>query len=110
MIATGNHHFEKFAALCNTLPGEPRRLRRTGRQVVDPYVAHAIVVPGRKISLTKPENGDILLTETRNYTFKCRREPEGCRGRIVNPVEIRNGTATVSVEVSAQDESRSLGN
>ena len=51
--------------------------------------------------MTKPENGDILLTETRNYTFKCRREPEGCRWRIVNPVEIRNGTATVSVEVSA---------
>ena len=37
MIATGNHNFEKFAALCNTLSGEPRRLRRSGRQVVDPY-------------------------------------------------------------------------
>ena len=31
MIATGNHNFEKFAALCNTLSGEPRRLRRCGR-------------------------------------------------------------------------------
>ena len=30
MIATGNHNFEKFAALCNTLSGEPRRLRRNG--------------------------------------------------------------------------------
>ena len=37
MIATGNHNFEKFAALCNTLSGEPRRLRRSGRQVGDPY-------------------------------------------------------------------------
>ena len=42
MIATGNHNFEKFAALCNTLSGEPRRLRRSGRQVGDPYVAHSI--------------------------------------------------------------------
>ena len=30
MIAPGNHHFERFAALCNTLPGEARRLRRSG--------------------------------------------------------------------------------
>ena len=37
MIATGNHNFEKFAALCNTLSGEQRRLRRSGRQVGDPY-------------------------------------------------------------------------
>ena len=42
MIATGNHNFEKFAALCNTLSGEPRRLRRSGRQVGDPYGAHSI--------------------------------------------------------------------
>ena len=42
MIATGNHNFEKFAALCNTLSGEPRRLCRSGRQVGDPYVAHSI--------------------------------------------------------------------
>ena len=42
MIATGNHNFEKFAALCNTLSGEPRRLRRSGRQVGDPYVTHSI--------------------------------------------------------------------
>ena len=27
MIATGNHNFERFAALCNTLSGEPRALR-----------------------------------------------------------------------------------
>ena len=27
MIATGNHNFERFAALCNTLPGEARALR-----------------------------------------------------------------------------------
>ena len=27
MIATGNHNFEKFAALCNTLSGAPRALR-----------------------------------------------------------------------------------
>ena len=26
MIAPGNHHFERFAALCNTPEGEPRRL------------------------------------------------------------------------------------
>ena len=26
MIATGNHNFERFAALCNTLPGEARAL------------------------------------------------------------------------------------
>ena len=37
MIASGNHNFERFAALCNTLPGEPMRLRRSGRQVGDPY-------------------------------------------------------------------------
>ena len=37
MIATGNHNFERFAALCNTLSGEPRRLRRMGHQVGDPY-------------------------------------------------------------------------
>ena len=42
MIATGNHNFERFAALCNTLSGEPRRLRRSGRLVGDPYVAHSI--------------------------------------------------------------------
>ena len=59
MIATGNHNFEKFAALCNTLSGEPRRLRRSGRlraaptgavetgglagrQIGDPYVAPSI--------------------------------------------------------------------
>ena len=24
MIATGNHNFERFAALCNTLGGKPR--------------------------------------------------------------------------------------
>ena len=29
--------------------------------------------------------------------------------RIENPVKIRNGTATVSVEAPAPDESRSLG-
>ena len=27
MIATGNHNFERFAALCNTLPGEAGALR-----------------------------------------------------------------------------------
>ena len=27
MIAPGNHNFERFAALCNTLPGEARALR-----------------------------------------------------------------------------------
>ena len=27
MIAPGNHNFEKFAALCNTLSGAPRALR-----------------------------------------------------------------------------------
>ena len=43
MIATGNHNFEKFAALCNTLSGEPRRLRRSGRQVGDPYRAYAFI-------------------------------------------------------------------
>ena len=37
MIATGNHNFERPAALCNTLSGEPRRLRRSGRQIGDPY-------------------------------------------------------------------------
>ena len=42
MIATGNHNFEKFAALCNTLSGEPRRLRRSGRQVGDPYTRFTI--------------------------------------------------------------------
>ena len=30
MIATGNHNFERFAALCNTLPGEARALRASG--------------------------------------------------------------------------------
>ena len=37
MIAPGNHNFERFAALCNTLSGEPRRLRRSGRQLGAPY-------------------------------------------------------------------------
>ena len=37
MIAPGNHNFERFAALCNTPEVEPRRLRRPGRQVGDPY-------------------------------------------------------------------------
>ena len=32
MIATGNHNFEKFAALCNTLSGEPRALRAGVKQ------------------------------------------------------------------------------
>ena len=36
MIATGNHNFEKFAALCNTLSGKPRRLRRSGRLRASP--------------------------------------------------------------------------
>ena len=31
MIATGNHNFERFAALCNTPEVEPRRLRREGQ-------------------------------------------------------------------------------
>ena len=30
MIATGNHNFERFAALCNTLPGEAWALRAVG--------------------------------------------------------------------------------
>ena len=37
MIATGNHNFERFAALCNTPEVEPRRLRCTGRLAGDPY-------------------------------------------------------------------------
>ena len=55
MIATGNHNFEKFAALCNTLSGEPRRLRRSGRQVGDPYTPllhpsqRSIFQPGGRI-------------------------------------------------------------
>ena len=64
MIATGNHNFEKFAALCNTLSGEPRRLRRSGRQVDDPlgafdcrgvhtFVTHAIVVYYSFFSLSR---------------------------------------------------------
>ena len=32
MIATGNHNFERFAALCNTLPGEARALRASGSE------------------------------------------------------------------------------
>ena len=31
MIATGNHNFERFAALCNTLSGAPRALRAEWR-------------------------------------------------------------------------------
>ena len=38
MIATGNHNFERPAALCNTLSGEPRRLRRSGRLRASPTV------------------------------------------------------------------------
>ena len=30
MIAPGNHNFERFAALCNTLPGEAGALRTSG--------------------------------------------------------------------------------
>ena len=36
MIATGNHNFERFAALCNTPEVEPRRLRRFGRLRASP--------------------------------------------------------------------------
>ena len=36
MIATGNHNFERFAALCNTLSGEARALRASGRLRASP--------------------------------------------------------------------------
>ena len=42
MIATGNHNFERFAALCNTLSGEPRRLRRWRAASSRPYPAFLI--------------------------------------------------------------------
>ncbi len=32
MIATGNHNFKRFAALCNTLPGAARALRAGEQQ------------------------------------------------------------------------------
>ena len=35
MIATGNHHFERFAALCNTPEGEPRRVPPALRGVAE---------------------------------------------------------------------------
>ena len=64
MIATGNHNSEKFAALCNTLSGDPRRLRRSGCQVGDLqehfdnrsiriFTAPAIVITGNDFRLTK---------------------------------------------------------
>ena len=37
MIATGNHNFEKFAALCNTLSGEARVLRTSGVTLPIPH-------------------------------------------------------------------------
>ena len=37
MIATGNHHFERFAALCNTLPGEAWALRAAIEKAHDLY-------------------------------------------------------------------------
>ncbi len=39
MIATGNHNFERFAALCNTPKGEPRALRASGRLRASPTMA-----------------------------------------------------------------------
>ena len=42
MIATGNHDFERLAALCNTLSGEAGHFVPAGRQVGDPYVTHFI--------------------------------------------------------------------
>ena len=41
MIAPGNHNFERFAALCNTLPGEARALRACGRLRASPTVGAA---------------------------------------------------------------------
>ena len=37
MIATGNHNFERFAALCNTLPGEAWALRAMFAQSANIY-------------------------------------------------------------------------
>ena len=37
MIAPGNHNFERFAALCNTLPGEARVLRTSGVTLPIPH-------------------------------------------------------------------------
>ena len=53
MIATGNHDFERFAALCDTLPGEARALRARAYHSSDDsipsacgrLVAAATVVP-----------------------------------------------------------------
>lgn len=42
--------------------------------------------------------------------FKCRCAVLGCRRRIGNPVQIRNGTATVCVEAWINGESPPLGN
>ena len=43
--------------------------------------------------LDKPEKSSYSKS-----AFKCRRNPKGAGRRIVNPVKIRNGTATVSAE------------
>ena len=50
MIATGNHNFERFAALCNTPEVEPRRLRRSGSPGWRPLQAQKLSVYERVVT------------------------------------------------------------
>ena len=43
MIATGNHNFERFAALCNTPEVEPRALR-AGRSAIQSFQSRISVI------------------------------------------------------------------
>ena len=75
MIATGNHNFERFAALCNTLPGEAWALRAgacasirvlakiqsCGRMLSAPTTAAAKPPTGRLI--VDPYSGRVRLSE-----------------------------------------------
>ena len=57
------------------------------------YSFYNLLSNSKKKSDEKPEE-----KPEKNQTFKCRQHPSGTCRRIVNPVRIRNGTATVFVE------------
>ena len=96
MIATGNHNFERPAALCNTLSGEPRRLRRTGRQVGDPYTG--------RFQLQRCDDGDgtIFL-----FHILCQKRLNVPGGNL--PVDFREAEIVeAGVVIGAHPEGRSV--
>ena len=70
MIATGNHNFERFAALCNTPEVEPRRLRREGHQHKPlTLLVFERVVTGRVRELPYSYNPRSVVKKRRKYGF-----------------------------------------